>query len=123
MNRRMARWIGCMFKHRSCLRSFPILVRINSISSLVVSGEVETSLKAVSVPNTNKYIFESVTGCPACTSPGSLILGRLSLSSLWILPPSLILPHILVTFTALIQFLTCTGTGKTVGFSGFLHLL
>lgn len=57
MNRRMARWIGCMFKHRSCLRSFPILVRINSISSLVVSGEVETSLKAVSVPNTNKYIL------------------------------------------------------------------
>ena len=46
-----------MFKHRSCLRSFPILVRINSISSLVVSGEVETSLKAVSVPNTNKYIL------------------------------------------------------------------
>ena len=46
-----------MFKYRSCLRSFPILVRINSISSLVVSGEVETSLKAVSVPNTNKYIL------------------------------------------------------------------
>ena len=68
-------------------------------------------------------LFESVTGCPACTSPGSLILGRLSLSSLLILPPSLIPPHILAPFTALIQFPTCTGTGKTVGFSGCLHLL
>ena len=68
-------------------------------------------------------LFDLVTGCPACTSPGSLILGRLSLSSLLILPPSLIPPHILVPFTALIQFLTCTGTEKTVGFSGCLHLL
>ena len=57
-------------------------------------------------------LFYSVTGCPACTSPGSLILGWLSLPSLLILPPSLILPHILVPFLALIQFLTCTGTEK-----------
>ena len=59
----------------------------------------------------------SVTRCPACISPGSLILGWLSLPSLLILPPSLTLPHILVPFSALIQFLTCTGTEKTVWFS------
>ena len=68
-------------------------------------------------------LFYSVTGCPGCTSPGSLILGRLSLSSLLILPPSLILPPILVSFSTLIQFLTCTGTEKTVWLSCFLHLL
>ena len=67
-------------------------------------------------------LFYSVTGCPACTSPGSLLLGWLSLPSLLILPPSLTLPHILVPFSALIQFLTCTGTEKTVWFSCFLHL-
>ena len=68
-------------------------------------------------------LFYSVTGCPACTSPGSLLLGWLSLPSLLILPPSLTLPHILVPFSALIQFLRCTGRGKTVWFSSFLHLL
>ena len=55
-------------------------------------------------------LFYSVTGCPGCTSPGSLILGRMSLSSLLTLLPSMTLPHISVTFFALIQFLTCTGT-------------
>ena len=57
-------------------------------------------------------VFYSVTGCPACTSPGSFILRWLSLLSLLILLPSLIQPHILVPFLALIQFLTCTGTEK-----------
>jgi hypothetical protein len=57
-------------------------------------------------------LFYSVTGCPACTSPGSLLLGWLSLPSLLILPPSLTLPHILVPFSALIQFLRCTGREK-----------
>ena len=57
-------------------------------------------------------LFYSVTGCPAYTSPGSLILWWLSLPSLLILPPSLTLPHSLVPFLALIQFLTCTGTEK-----------
>ena len=68
-------------------------------------------------------LFYSVTGCPGCTSAGSLNLGWLSLPSLLILPNSLTLPHILVPFLALIQFLTCTGTEKTVWFSCFLHLL
>ena len=68
-------------------------------------------------------VFYSVTGCPGCTSPGSLILGWLSLSSPLILPPSLTLPHSLVPISALIQFLTCTGTEKTDWFSCFLHLL
>ena len=57
-------------------------------------------------------LFYSVTGCPGCTSAGSLNLGWLSLPSLLILPNSLTLPHILVPFLALIQFLTCTGTEK-----------
>ena len=57
-------------------------------------------------------LFYSVTGFPACTSPGSLLLGWLSLPSLLILTPSLTLPHIFVPFSALIQFLTCTGTEK-----------
>jgi len=68
-------------------------------------------------------LFYSVTGCPVYTSPGSLILGWLSLTSLLILPPSLTLPHILVPFSALIQFLHFIGTEKTVWFSCFLHLL
>ena len=68
-------------------------------------------------------VFYSVTGCPGCTSPGSLILGWLSLSSPLILPPSLTPPHSLVPISALIQFLTCTGTEKTDWFSCFLHLL
>ena len=68
-------------------------------------------------------LFYSVTGCPACTSPGSLLLGWLSLSSPLILPPSLTPPHSLVPISALIQFLTCTGTEKTDWFSCFLHLL
>ena len=57
-------------------------------------------------------LFYSLTGCPGCTSPGSLILGQLSLSFLLTLPPSLTLPHILVPFSALILFLMCTGTEK-----------
>ena len=61
-------------------------------------------------------LFYSVTGCPACTSPGSLILGWLSLPSLLILSPSFTLSCILVSFSALIQFLTCTGTEKTLVF-------
>ena len=68
-------------------------------------------------------LFYSVTGCPACTSLGSLILGWMNLPSLLILPRSLTLPHILVPFSALIQFLTCTGTEKIDWFSCFLHLL
>ena len=62
--------------------------------------------------NSKCLTFYSVTGFPACTSPGSLILGWLSLPSLLILPPSLILPHILAPFSALIQSLMCRGTEK-----------
>ena len=43
-------------------------------------------------------LFYSVTGFPACTSPGSLILGWLSLPSLLIMPHFLTLPHILYSF-------------------------
>ena len=68
-------------------------------------------------------LFYSVTLCPAYTSPGSLILWWLSLPSLLILPPSLTPPHILVPFSAFIQFLTCTAAEKTFWFSCFLYLL
>ena len=64
-------------------------------------------------------LFYSVTVCPACTSPGSLILWWLSLPSLLILPPSLTLPHILVPFSALIQFLTWQQQKKHFGFLVF----
>ena len=50
-------------------------------------------------------LFQSVTGWPGCTSPGSLILVWLSLSSLLILPPSLTMPHILVPFRLWFSFL------------------
>ena len=43
-------------------------------------------------------LFYSVPGCPGCTSPGSLILGWLSLPSLLTLPLSLTLPHVLAPF-------------------------
>ena len=43
-------------------------------------------------------LFYSVTVCPACAPPGSLILGWLSLPSLLILPTSLTVPHIFIPF-------------------------
>ena len=49
-------------------------------------------------------LFYSVTGFPACTSPGSLILGWLSLSSLLIMPHFLTLPHILYSFQLWFSF-------------------
>ena len=71
-------------------------------------------------------LFQSVTGWPGCTSPGSLILVWLSLSSLLILPPSLTMPHILVPFRLWFSFLRAQKQKKkkkTVWFSCFLHLL
>ena len=68
-------------------------------------------------------LFYSVTVCPACISPGFLNLGWLSSPSLLILPPSLTLPHILVPFSALIQFLTCTGTEYSLVFLFSSHSL
>ena len=71
-------------------------------------------------------LFQSVTGWPGCTSPGSLILVWLSLSSLLILPPSLTMPHILVHFRLWFSFLRAQKQEKkkkTVWFSCFLHLL
>ena len=50
-------------------------------------------------------LFYSVTGFPACTSPGSLILGWLSLPSLLIMPHFLTLPHILFSFQLWFSFL------------------
>ena len=68
-------------------------------------------------------LFFSVTRCPACTSPGSLILGWLSLPSLLILPASLTLPHILVPFRLWFSLLRAQEQKKTVWFSCFLHLI
>jgi len=61
-------------------------------------------------------LFYSVTGCPACTSPRSLILGWLSLPSLLILPASLTLPHILVPFRLWFSLLRAQEQKKQFGF-------
>lgn len=100
-------------------RQFTMLVRESAFSWLTISKKADHWRHSSKLSD----LFYSVTGCPGCTSPGSLILGWLSLSSLLILPPSLTLTHILVPFSALVQFLTCTGTEKTVWFSCVLHLL
>ena len=102
----------------NCSHQFSMLVWKSVFSWLAISK------KADLCRHNSKWsdLFYSVTGCPGCTSPGSLILGWLSLSSPLILPPSLTPPHSLVPISALIQFLTCTGTEKTVWFSCFLHL-
>ena len=68
-------------------------------------------------------LFYSVTGCPACTSPGSLILGWLSLPSLLILPPSLILPHIWYPFRLWFSFLRAQEQKKQFGFLVFFTFL
>ena len=98
---------------------FTMLVWESVFSSLAISKKADLWRHNSKLSD----LFYSVPGCPGCTSPGSLILGWLSLPSLLILTPSLTLPHISVPFSALIQFLTCTGTEKTVWISCFLHLL
>ena len=98
---------------------FTMLVWESVFSSLAISKKADLWRHNSKLSN----LFYSVPGCPGCTSPGSLILGWLNLSSLLILTPSLTLPHILVPFSALIQFLTCTGIEKTVWIFCFLHLL
>ena len=65
-------------------------------------------------------LFQSVTGWPGCTSPGSLILVWLSLSSLLILPPSLTMPHILVHFRLWFSFLRAQKQEKKKKQFGFL---
>ena len=92
----------------NCSHKFTMLVWESVFSWLAISK------KADLCRHNSKWsdLFYSVTGCPGCTSAGSLNLGWLSLPSLLILPNSLTLPHILVPFLALIQFLTCTGTEK-----------
>ena len=64
-------------------------------------------------------VFYSVTGCPGCTSPGSLILGWLSLSSLLILPPPMTLSHISVLFLLWFSFLHAQEKEKHFGFLVF----
>ena len=95
---------------------FTMLVWESVFSSLAIS-------KKADLWRHNSKLSDLFYSVPGCTSPGSLILGWLSLYSLLILTPSLTLPHILVPFSALIQFLTCTGIEKTVWIFCFLHLL
>ena len=90
----------------NCSHQFTMLVWESVFSRLAISKKADLWRHNSKLSD----LFYSVTGCPGCTSPGSFILGQLSLSSLLILPSSLTLPSILVTFFALIQFLTCTGT-------------
>ena len=65
------------------------------------------------------YLFYSFIGCPAFTSPGFLILGWLSLSSLLILPPYLTLPHFWYAFWLWFSFLRAEEQKKHFGFLVF----
>ena len=103
----------------NCSHKFTMLVWESVFSWLPISKKADLWRRNSKLSD----LFYSVTGCPACTSPGSLILGWLSLPSLLILSPSFTLSCILVSFSALIQFLTCTGTEKKLWFSCFLYLL
>ena len=91
---------------------FTVLLYESFFSWLAISRKADCCRHNSELSN----LFYSLTGFPGDTSPGSLILGWLSLPSLMILPPSLTPPHILVPFSAVIQFLTCTGTEKTLVF-------
>ena len=103
----------------NCSHQFTMLVWESVFSWLAISKKADLWRHNCKLSD----LFYSVTVCPAYTSPGSLILWWLSLPSLLIMPPSLTLPHFLVPFSALIQFLTCTAAEKTVWFSCFLYLL
>ena len=84
----------------NCSHQFTMLVWESVFSGLAIYKKADLWRH-----NSKCLTFYSVTGCSPFTSQGPLILGWLSLTSLLILPPSLILPHILVLFSALIQFL------------------
>ena len=86
----------------NCSHKFTMLVWESVFSWLAIS------MKAHLWRHNSKEsdLFYSVTGCPACTSPGSLLLGWLSLSSPLFLPPSLTLPHIWYPFRLWFSFFT-----------------
>ena len=78
----------------NCSHQFTMLVWVSVISWLAISKKADLWRHNSKLSD----LFYSVPGCPGCTSPGSLILGWLSLPSLLILPLSLTLPHVLAPF-------------------------
>ena len=87
---------------------FPMLVWESVFSGLAIYKKADLWRH-----NSKCLTFYLVTGCSAFTSQGSLTLGWLSLPSL------LILPHILVLFSALIQFLIAEEQKKLFAFLVF----
>ena len=78
----------------NCSHQFTMLVWVSVFSWLAISKKADLWRHNSKLSD----LFYSVPGCPGCTSPGSLILGWLSLLSLLILPLSLTLPHVLAPF-------------------------
>ena len=78
----------------NCSHQFTMLVWVSVFSWLAISKKADLWRHNSKL----SVLFYSVPGCPGCTSPGSLILGWLSLTSLLILPLSLTLPHVLAPF-------------------------
>ena len=78
----------------NCSHQFTMLVWVSVFSWLTISKKADLWRHNSKLSDR----FYSVPGCPGCTSPGSLILGWLSLLSLLILPLSLTLPHVLAPF-------------------------
>ena len=73
---------------------FTVLLYESFFSWLAISRKADCCRHNSELSN----LFYSLTGFPGDTSPGSLILGWLSLSSPLFLPPSLTLPHIWYPF-------------------------
>ena len=99
----------------NCSHQFTMLVWESIFSWLAISKKADLWRHNSKLSD----IFYSVTGFPGCTSPGSLILRRLSLSSLLILPPPMTLSHISVLFLLWFSFLHAQEQGKHFGFLVF----
>ena len=80
---------------------FTVLLYESFFSWLAISRKADCCRHNSELSN----LFYSLTGFPGDTSPGSLILGWLSLSSPLFLPPSLTLPHIWYPFRLWFSFL------------------
>jgi len=103
----------------TCSHKFTMLVWESVVSWLAISKTADLWRHNSKLSD----LFYSVTGCPACTSPGSLLLGWLSLSSPLFLPPSLTLPHIWYPFRLWFSFLRAQEQKKQFGFLVFFTFL
>ena len=98
---------------------FTVLLYESFFSWLAISRKADCCRHNSELSN----LFYSLTGFPGDTSPGSLILGWLSLPSLLILPPSLTLPHIWYPFRLWFSFLRAQEQKKQFGFLVFFTFL